>query len=66
MEEGAGQVVLSEKQASQFVAEEDEEGEGEGGDPPVRVQRINSQILREDGTVEEEYCEQGFKNQGKV
>ena len=58
--------VATEESLPALVIHEDEEGEGEGGQPPVDVQRVHPQTLVHPGAVGEEDGQTGLEDEAKV
>ena len=58
--------VPAQDELPRLVVDEDDEGEGEGGQPPVEVQRVHPQPLVHAGAVGEEGGQAGLEDQAKV
>ena len=64
--ECAGAFVPPQDEPPQLVREEDEEGEGKGRHPPLRLQRVEPDILGQHGGVDEQDGQQGLEQEGHV
>ena len=57
---------MSEDVLAHLVEDEYKDGEGEGGEPPVDLERVHLEALVHAGGVGEEGGQQGFEDKAKV